>query len=693
MDSNDVKNLLRAGIGQGTMMGWGDEAEALAASIYKGTKKEDEIKRIRKTLAKYQQENPKTALGAELVGGAIPLLGSYLLTAGTEGVAAPTAAATTARTVGALSKLAQIAKTPVAKGIAAGATQGAIQGAGAAEEGNRVRGATSGGILGGVLGGLLPIAGKGAASVGRWAHENMFPTDKLFTTNAARRIYEKMQEAGMSTKDIENIMKRDRSLGVPSTMANADPLLVQLAETAAQRSGRSATNIEKVLGQQRRSTKARIYNKVQKNLHPGDYFEDEAKMVKNLKDKSKNLYDEAYAVGEVNDPEIISMLQMPEYKDAFDTARKLANYDAAVAKVEGGNPDAFKLRDIYQFITDDSGKIIGIEPTGVVPDVRTLDYMKRALDKRAMTLANSNDSVDKTLSVGVSRLRNALRDKVKSLVPEYENALKIYSDDSSIIKAMRSGYNEFSKMPHEQVVKLVANMSNAEKDAFRTGVARDIYGQIEKSARIENTADKFLGKEYMDKLKPLFDNEDSFNMFKSALERESQLFRESNKIIGGSQTSRRDAAREVFEKGNEAGQFVSDLLNKGFFSSLTSAAARAASHANMNNEVAARVSDMLMSQKPQDVAAAVKIIEDFANKEAQSVYRRGAVQAGATGSAVAITSPEVTSPELNNETNNPFESDVAKRQKEMERSASGESGLTPEIERAIQLRLQDMNKQ
>lgn len=682
-----IKNLSRAGIGQGLLMGWGDELEALARSGLTGSKYKDEVARIRKEIAEYQRQHPYATVGSEFVGGALPLVLSTLATGPSAGATTPVAIASAARTAKNASTLAKIAKSQFAKGAAMGATQGAVQGAGTATEGNRLSGATTGSLVGGTLGGTLPYAMMGAQATGRWIRENLLPNEALLNRNALQKLSEKVSESGLTPSELEQRFLADRAKGVSSTFANTNPSLVNLAETVAQRSGKSARIVEQALGKQRRSTKERVYSQVRKGLHPGDYFEDEARMVQNLKKQSKNMYDSAYDVGEVNDPQIIEMLQMPEYKDAFETARKMASYDAAVAKVEGGDPTKFQLRDIYKFITDNNGNITGIELTGVVPDVRTLDYMKRALDKKAMTLAESKDSVERTLGVNVSKLRNALRDRVKSIVPEYEEALKKYSDDSAVINAMRMGYKDFSKMPHEQVVSLVNGMSDAEKAAFRTGVARDIYGRIEKSARTNDTANSLLGRETLDKMKPLFDSEAHFDLYKAALEREHQLFQESNRVLGNSRTTQRLEGKQQFEGNGLIPQFLSDMVQgKGVVGSLTGAAAGIVSKANMNDEVAERVANMLMSKNPKDVAAAVKALEDYSVKAAQGQLATDVKRAATIGGATTLTAPEGVVEETF-----PTEA-IEKRQKEVGAVESGETTLDPNFERAIQLRMQNLNQ-
>jgi hypothetical protein len=125
------------------------------------------------------------------------------------------------------------------------------------------------------------------------------------------------------------------------------------------------------------------------------------------------------------------------------------------------------------------------------------------------------------------------------------------------------------------------------------------------------------------KLQPLFDSPAKFDMFKSALEREAQLFQQSNRILGGAATGRRTQARERFEEGSGVGAAVADAVSGGFWGSLSNMAARVARSANMTDEVAEKVGKLLMSSDPHEVAAAVKLIEQYNVKAAAGAKRLG----------------------------------------------------------------------
>lgn len=192
---------------------------------------------------------------------------------------------------------------------------------------------------------------------------------------------------------------------------------------------------------------------------------------------------------------------------------------------------------------------------------------------------------------------------------------------------------------------MVGAMTPSEKEAFRTGVARDLYSKIMDPSGNFNAAQRIIGSPEMQaKLQPLFDNPGQYNLFKAALEREAQLFQQSNKILGGSPTGKRMQMRESLEEGPGVGEAVANAVTGGWMTSLTGLAANAIRSGKITEKTAAKMADMLMAKDPHEVAAVVKMLEQHAAQQAPKALRNTAAQAGAvTGSASAIN-PAPSSP-------------------------------------------------
>ena len=619
-------------------MGWGDEGEAWLRSKLGGGNYEENLAKIRDEYARYSAENPYTAGTLEFGGGMAPAV-AMMLTPGGQ----PAAIAQTQRA--SASALAKLAQSPMARSIFAGGTSGAVAGAGTATEGERGEGAGTGALMGTALGTAIPVAMRTGKGGYNWLKERLMPTPQGIQDRASQKMLDALRQAQLTPQQIEAVMKKDASMRVPSTVANVDPAMVDLAEAVAQRVGKGRQVVAKTLGEQKQGIRERTYDQVKKGLRPGDYYADEDRLVKELRDFAGSAYDDAYNVGSVRDPKIMTILEQPEVKSVYDLARQIANGEANLAKVRGQDPSKFKLEPLY--IADAEGNI----KIASVPDVRTLDYMKRAMDAMIKSGYSSTDATVKTQATTLKGMRNELRDRLKAVVPEYDTALTKYAGDMEVIDAMRTGMEKFRGMDHEEVAKLVKGMSPSEKEAFRTGVARDIYGQIMGPASTRNSAQNIIGSpEMQQKLMPLFDDPAHFKLFKAALERESQLFNQANSILANSSTARRTQMNQALEGDNSMGEAIGNAITGGFWSSLTGLASKAAKSTTMTQDTADKLATMLMSKNPSEVAATVKVLEDYAKKSAPREARATKAEIGTTmGTASAIypsPAPKETAPDI-----------------------------------------------
>ncbi len=618
---NPYVGAARAVLGQGLGMGWGDEAEAwLRAKAGQGSY-EDNLARIRGEYGQYSKQSPFTSGALEFAGGVAPGVAAMFI----PGMQTVGAGQVQRSTLGALARLAAL-----------GSASGAVAGAGSATEGERLSGAGVGGVLGAGLGAATPVAMRAGKGLYDFARERLAPTTGSVERRALEKLSRAAGEAQMTPQQIERAVRADQSMGVPSVVANVNPALAELAETVAQRTGRGARKVEETLTKQKEGSRERTYQQAAKGLKPGDYYADEERMVGALRQKANTLYDDAYAVGEVLDPKIQTILEAPEVKGAYDTARKIADAQASLARIRGEDPAQFALREIYTPVLDNAGRMVELK-LSQVPDVRTLDYMKRALDAKISAGYASEDAATRANTAVLKQIRNELRDTLKDRVPEYGQALRGYAGDMEVIDAMRRGYNDFGKMDHEQIIKMVAGMSQSEKEAFRTGVARDLYSSIMKPSNDFNAAKRLVGPEMQVKLQPLFDNPAEFELFRNALLRESQLYTTANRVLGGSQTGKRLQMREAFEESPGVGEAVAQAVTGGFWSSLTGMTARAIRSGEMSERTAARLADMLMSKDPTEVAAVVRALEQHAAAAAPRAVRASKAEAGtATGATTAI---------------------------------------------------------
>lgn len=604
-------NTARAVLGQGVGMGWGDEAEAWLRSKLGSESYETLLPQIRSEYGQYAKQYPITQGVSEFVGGAAPGIGMMFV---------PGMQPAGLMRLGAL-----------------GAATGAVSGAGSATEGDRASGAGGGALIGGGLGVGLPIALRAAGGAGKWLRERLFSTPKVVQDRALGKINEAMSQAKVSPRDVQAQMAQDRAMGVPSVMANANPALRDLAEAVAQRSGAGSNAIENALTTQRLGARGRVKAQTKAALKPVEYYDMEESLTAQLRSNAKSLYEKAYAHGDVDDPRIVEVLKNPQFKAFFDKARSIADTEAQTAKLKGEDPLKFALPEIYK----PSGRFdaSGAEILDLVklPDVRTLDYIKRGIDA-TIDSGFRGKGMSTAEASALRDLRKQFVNAIDENVPDYKFARKTYAGDLETLDALRMGREEFKNLDPEQVKKMVDAMSSGEKDAFRTGVARDIYSTIGRPSNDPNTAQRVIGSPDMqEKLAMLFDNPAEFDLYKAALTRESQLYKESNKILAGSQTAKRQELGKSLDEDTGMIESAATAATGNFSGALSSLVMGAIRSGQMSKARAEKMAEMLMAKDPNEVAAAVQMIEAYAAKQAPKQFKATLGEAGTvTGTSTAI---------------------------------------------------------
>lgn len=639
----------RAFLGEGLGMGWGDEAEAWLRSKLMGQGDYSAIRKdINKEYGRFAERYPFTSGSLEFAGGAAPAVAAMMMTPATGGAAAPAAAAGASRAVGALGR---IASSPYARSGAIGATQGAISGAGTSEEGDRASGAAGGASMGAGIGAAAPAVIRTAKSGLDWARERYIPTDRFVKDRALGKISGALEDEGMKPGDVLASVQADQAMGVPSMFANASPSLARLADVVATRAGKASASVRNAFEELKEGARERVMQQARTGISGRNYFKDEADAVSKLRAEAKTAYDEAYAFGSVQDPRIEKVLQNPKFAEFFNKAKQIADNEATAASLRGEDPSKFKLQELYKTKNDKDGNLVGFELVSV-PDVRTLDYIKRGIDA-VIESGYEGKGISKPEASSLKELRKAFVGAIDDATKDpntgrsaYAEARKQFAGDMEVIDAMRVGYSDFRKLPSEQIQMLMKEMSDAEKDAFRTGAVRSIYSIVMDPSNEINAAKRLVGSpEMRAKLDSLFDSPAKRDLFMAAVQREKELFDQASKVLGGSATASRLAAKESFEEGSNFGEMVGQAINQGgFMNALTSIAARAVSKAKMSDDVAEEVAKRLLSKNPSDVAAAVKELEDYAAAQAPRAKKLSATEAG-VGSGTTVALPSAPSSE------------------------------------------------
>lgn len=606
-----LANIGRA-VSQGAGFSFGDEAIARVRAQMEGRPYEEVLAEERAAYKAFTDKYPYTALGTEIASGLIPTAAAMMIPGGQ----AP-AVAGGAQMLTRGQKLAQLAKMSGT----AGAT-GAISGAGASEGnmGDRM----SEGLKTGATSALVaPIVAKTATAAGsglRKVKETMFPTTDSVDENAVRKVLQAMGRDEMDVPDVKARMKADQKMGVKSTLADTTPAMTSLGEAVVTRPGAGRKKLGSVMEQRLEAGRDTAGGRAFHTIGGGqDYTNKEASLVAKLRSNANNAYDEAYSFGAVNDPRIMTVLEDNTFKKAYDEARNIASKEKRAAQLRGEDTSRFDLKPIYR--VDSEGNITGVD----VPDVRTLDYMKRGIDAIIDKGYSSSNGLSKAEAGALRDLKRAFVDVIDDAttvdgVSAYKAARQKYAGDREVLDALELGKDGYltPKMLPAQAKKLVSEMSDAEKDALRAGVAQAILSKVGEKSQQVNAAQQIIGAPATkQRLEALFDNPAEYKLFEAALERESQLFRNAQDMMRGSRTANKTAALDDLKGGGSifdiAGEAI-DMTTAGPGSIMGRLLKHLQARTTVDEKTAARLADMLKAGTAQEVDDVFSQIEKQSGK-------------------------------------------------------------------------------
>ena len=657
MANNYWGNMSRAVLGQGLAMGWGDELEARIRTLSGDETYEEELNSINESYANFSEENKGAALAGEIAGGFVPLIGSYLATGLTGGAAAPAAIANSARMASVLNKIRQgtqaatqtaksskilnnpltnnpltrggariatgtgkaLVNTPLGRGFTAGTTTGFVDGAGAADQGERVKGGLIGTAFGGTLGLALPITARTGKASWNWLSERLLADDSDIEEAALARVFQAVSSRGGSIQDVIDQVNRDRSMGInQSTIANATPALTKQAKFVlnAQR-GDAPEIIEEEIGGMLAGSRKKAAQAVRDKLKNVNYYDHQDQLLTQLRQNADPAYKKAYAFGLVDDPRIMTLLAEDDnFKAAYKRAQAIAKTEQSAAKLRGELPSDFAMIDL--------------DVEGAIPDVRTLDYIKRGMDdliRKGKT--NSDGGLGPTETSVIRGLKNDflnVLDEATTVdgVSAYKEARKLYKGDIEVLDALEMGLKDFQGMAPEEVKKMLNNLSAAEAETFVIGATRSILNRITKPRGNSNYALNVINApEDKEKLEMLFPgiNKKGFKLLEAVLLREGQLYKQANKILGGSPTQSNQAGVRELEDSEGMGNAMATGLETLFnpHSGLLRFATNALRSAKLPEATQEKMATMLMSKDPKEVAAVVEALEKFQIKNTPKV--------------------------------------------------------------------------
>lgn len=587
---------------QGLTFGFADELQALKeAALGRGTYEQN---MAAQALAKqlYEQENPKTAMAAE-VAGSLPLMA-------VPGVGAYRAA-----------KLLQEAPavvrgaTAIAAPAVTGAITGALGGAGAADVGQAVQGAKVGGAFGGAFGAAAPVVSKVAGSVGGKVLDVTAGVPVVQgvgkavgavtgqVVDAGNRARQKLLEA--LYRDVLTPQQIEQKLAQAGTkpvmLADVTPSVTSLADIAQKYPGAAMKQGREALTERGASQAERIKTDISNFLGQAvDPYEFATTVSNRQQVLSKPLYEKAYQEGaNISNFEIDKMLQLPQFKEAYQRAKKIA---------------ALEGRDLPETIDGFTNY-----------DLKTLDYVKRGLDD-VIYSGKQTGGIGATEMRALNGARNRYVQLLDNEVPSYAEARATFAGDAKILEALDMG-KEALKGDARQIAKTYQNLTPSERESFRIGVVDEVRNRINSGADSADVYKRIFGsQEKRDQLKAIFPDEASFNKFQNQMSLEKQMRQTQEKILGNSATVERQIARQNIEaEPSFIGQMIEQGPLRGTLGYLK------AQGQGIAGQTAEELAPLLFStSKPTNL----KTLQELADLE-KKLKEQAAIKAGLTTGATA----------------------------------------------------------
>lgn len=633
--------------GKGVLFDFADELEAGARMLASGQMSSDEYYRLKEQINNdynaWAKANPGEALALEAAGG---ITGAFIPGVGALGKGFQAASG--------ISKLGGVG----ARAALTGAASGALSGVGQAKTlGDIPQSVLENAALGAAF--SAPVAkaveygGRGLNTAAQRLSERFGPGLEVFDemtgefirvpeiplTAADRKAAELLTEAAGDTSIQRSIglTALANRQGVPMQLGTSTPRMTALTEKVAAKPSSGQEDLISNLVETRVATPERITEKVEKAL-PGakDYFGEEEAISDRLRSIGDNEYQRAFAVGEVNDPEIMRIINNPS--PVIRSIWQSVQNTAQIANKE--------LRMGMEPVLDAGGNLVGLAPTkNAIPDVETLDLFKRALDDRIQKGFRGTGSEGKFEADALKTLRNDMVKRLDDLVPEYRKARTKYAGDLEVRDAMRYGLDLFkSKVRPAELRMKLKDMSDAEKEAVKTGALEAAFRNLE-GASGGDLAKKLAGTpEKLQKLKSIMGPQEA-KFFERVMQKESQLYQRTGKVTGGSRTAvlaeGMDALDAALQKGNleEAVNFLM-AGPQGRLAAFGRFVAKFNPRKEFGDQVYTKLSRALSAQKPEELR---DVLDMLRRSKSYTDYMTSVknVAAGRTAAVTGATAPSM----------------------------------------------------
>lgn len=608
-----------------------DEAEAAARAPFSDKDYGELLQEIRQSRKRFSEENPLTAAGLNVAGGV-----SSMFIPG---------AAALGRGAQAISGISRLA-SPLARTVATGALAGGVSGFGAGEGGFGER-ALSAGLNAG-LGAGFGVGAQGLGALGRYAGETRRALQQTGAADdearAAGVLFDRLTASGMSPRDLGARLDTERAAGVPTMLATSTPEFGRVSENVLREVSENRPAFAERLAAQQINAPSRARTAVETAVPTPDYFATADQVQRTLRGNATTAYDAAYAAApEVRDPRLRQVLSNPRIQSAYQDALKMSEDEMAAAALRGEDPSKFAMKKFMDPVIDErTNELSGLVMSNTtVPDLRSLDAVKKALDARISALYASGQGGTAT---SLKELRNAFVNRLDQVgPPEYRAARAQFKGDIEIKQALEEGLKS-NTLRWQQVAKLARDYSPGELQAFKTGFMQNIARGFEDTSRSRNFARELIVSDQKRRSLQALTNPEEFRVLETVLRREAELFDQTSRVLGGSQTAGRQAEKQALDEALARGDQSAalDMMMNPTPGNLFRRTARILSdmrNANVSRGAYGQLARMLSAEDPAEINAVLASLEQVAPARQQAARASGEQTRRATTAGAFTLAP------------------------------------------------------
>lgn len=489
-----------------------------------------------------------------------------------------------------------LAKT--GQSLAAGGLYSGLYGIGSGDGvKDRAEKGITGALTGAAIGGAIPVVAAGVKAAtkpvtdaikGYWRPEAF----------ANQKIAERLANDLKTPTQAADEMARNPGMNLADVSGDSTK---NLLKTAANVPGSAQSKIKARLNIRQMQQGDRILSQVRKTLaDPDGFLSAQDDIATEAKTLAAPLFKEA---------EKTAIPFTKTLEDALDTPagrRALAKAEQLAANEQK------PFQQMFANIRDDGTKEIRR-----VPDVRGWEYIRQALDDM---IEAQKDPIKKTMT-NEGRILVGLQDRifkeVRTANSAYDDGLKIWSGAHKLENALDAGRDALKKSP-EANRRVLAGMSEAEKQTFRIGIADDIRNRVGDGNFTHNALLKFFSsKDKVENLKASFATDEQFKAFRKAMFAEAQKRNTYNVVTGNSSTAKQLADMADAGGLKDGVDFVQNSATGGVVSAtMRWVGSRLKMLGGFTPEVADQVQRKLLTADPAMVR---KITSDLMKIDAQKI--------------------------------------------------------------------------